>query len=137
MAAKMEKWSLVARPPPSTGGCDLERPRGYSYNQVILVSGTPMTLHKVNRGLRLPIEGEPVQEIDTARSPSRVALLAADYVGMRPTMQVAVGDIVKRGQPLFDDKKMPGVRYTSPGAGKVVAINRGEQIGRASCRERV
>ena len=86
-----------------------------------------MTLHKVNRGLRLPIEGEPVQEIDTARSPTRVALLAADYVGMRPTMQVAVGDIVKRGQPLFDDKKMPGVRYTSPGAGKVVAINRGER----------
>ena len=86
-----------------------------------------MTLHKVNRGLRLPIEGEPVQEIDTARSPSRVALVAADYVGMRPTMQVAVGDIVKRGQPLFDDKKMPGLRYTSPGAGKVVAINRGER----------
>ena len=86
-----------------------------------------MTLHKVKRGLRLPIKGEPVQEIDTARSPGRVALLAADYVGMRPTMQVAVGDTVKRGQPLFDDKKLPGVRYTSPGAGKVVAVNRGER----------
>jgi Na+-transporting NADH:ubiquinone oxidoreductase subunit A len=86
-----------------------------------------MTLHKVKRGLRLPIKGEPVQEIDNARSPGRVALLAADYVGMRPTMQVAVGDTVKRGQPLFDDKKLPGVRYTSPGAGKVVAVNRGER----------
>ncbi|TNF76542.1 MAG: Na(+)-translocating NADH-quinone reductase subunit A [Acidobacteria bacterium] len=84
-------------------------------------------MHKVNRGLRLPIRGEPAQEIDTARAPGRVALVAADYVGMRPTMQVVVGDTVKRGQLLFEDKKMPGVRYTSPGAGKVVAVNRGER----------
>lgn len=86
-----------------------------------------MTLHKVTRGLHLPITGEPAQEIDTARSPGKVALVAADYVGMRPTIHVAPGDTVKRGQLLFEDKKMPGVRYTSPGAGRVVAINRGKK----------
>ncbi len=86
-----------------------------------------MGLHKIKRGLRLPILGEPRQEIEAAESPRRVALLGADYIGMRPTMQANVGDTVRRGQLLFEDKKMPGVRYTSPAAGRISAINRGEK----------
>lgn len=86
-----------------------------------------MGLHRIKRGLRLPISGEPTQEIEPARSPRRVALLGSDYVGMRPTMRVKPGDTVRRGQLLFEDKKMPGVRYASPGAGKVVAVHRGEK----------
>ena len=86
-----------------------------------------MGLHRIKRGLRLPILGEPSQEIEAAKSPRRVALLGADYIGMRPTMQVKVGDTVRRGQLLFEDKKMPGVRFTSPAAGKVAALNRGEK----------
>ena len=84
-----------------------------------------MGLHRNKRGLRLPILGSPSQQIEGARSPRKVALLGADYVGMRPTMQVKVGDTVRRGQLLFEDKKMPGVRFTSPAAGKVTALNRG------------
>lgn len=84
-----------------------------------------MGLHRNKRGLRLPILGSPSQQIEGARTPRKVALLGADYVGMRPTMKVKVGDTVRRGQPLFEDKKMPGVRFTSPAAGKVTALNRG------------
>lgn len=85
-----------------------------------------MGLHKVKQGLDLPIEGAPAQEIDAPpRAVTRVALVAADYVGMRPAMAVKEGDAVKRGQLLFEDRKMPGVRFTSPGAGRVCAINRG------------
>ena len=86
-----------------------------------------MALHKSKRGLSLPILGEPSQQIEAARSSTRIALLGADYPGMRPTMHVKVGETVKRGQLLFEDKKMPGVRFTSPAAGKVVAVNRGEK----------
>jgi Na+-transporting NADH:ubiquinone oxidoreductase subunit A len=86
-----------------------------------------MGLHRIKRGLRLPILGEPSQEIETAKSPRRVALLGADYVGMRPTLHVKVGETVRRGQLLFEDKKMPGVRYTSPAAGKIAAVNRGDK----------
>ncbi len=57
----------------------------------------------------------------------RVALLADDYVGLRPTMRVTVGDDVKRGELLFEDKKRPGVRFTAPAAGTVVAIHRGDR----------
>ena len=40
-------------------------------------------------------------------------------------MLVQVGDRVKQGQVLFSDKKTPGVLYTSPACGEVVAVNRG------------
>jgi len=86
-----------------------------------------MGLHRITKGLDLPITGEPRQEIEVARPPSRVALLAEDYAGMRPTLRVQVGERVKRGQRLFEDKKMPAVYYTAPGAGTVVAINRGHR----------
>ncbi|MBN2309324.1 MAG: Na(+)-translocating NADH-quinone reductase subunit A [Candidatus Hydrogenedentes bacterium] len=86
-----------------------------------------MALHRIKKGLDLPIAGEPEQRIDEAPQPAAVALLAADYVGMRPTMYVAPGDVVKRGQLLFEDKKTPGLRYTSPGAGTVAAVNRGDR----------
>jgi Na+-transporting NADH:ubiquinone oxidoreductase subunit A len=46
---------------------------------------------------------------------------------MKPQFEVAVGDAVKLGQLLFTDKKTPGVRFTSPGTGRVAAINRGER----------
>jgi Na+-transporting NADH:ubiquinone oxidoreductase subunit A len=46
---------------------------------------------------------------------------------MKPTMAVQEGDKVKLGQEVFSDKKIPGVIYTAPASGTVVAINRGDQ----------
>ena len=86
---------------------------------------------KIRKGLDLPITGSPEQTIEDAPSPGRVALIGDDYVGMRPTMEVQVGDAVKLGQLLFTDKKTPGVRYTSPGAGVIEAIHRGARRDRA------
>ena len=86
-----------------------------------------MGRHTIRQGLRLPVQGEPDQTVEPARITRRVALLADDYVGLRPTMRVAVGDDVSRGQLLFEDKKRPGVRFTAPGAGTVQAIHRGER----------
>ncbi|HSW45468.1 MAG TPA: NADH:ubiquinone reductase (Na(+)-transporting) subunit A, partial [Phycisphaerae bacterium] len=83
--------------------------------------------HRIRPGLNLPINGRPQQVIEPGRPVTRVALLADDYVGMKPVFRVQVGDIVRRGQTLFEDKKMPGVLYTSPGAGRVAAIHRGER----------
>lgn len=53
--------------------------------------------------------------------------MGPDTVALKPGMLVAVGDHVKLGQALFSDKQNPGVQFTSPGAGKVAAINRGER----------
>lgn len=86
-----------------------------------------MARHTTRKGLDLPLAGRPEQSIDAARQVTRVALMADDYVGMKPTMHVREGDSVRLGQLLFEDKKTPGVRYTAPGAGKVLAVNRGER----------
>ncbi|MBV11128.1 Na(+)-translocating NADH-quinone reductase subunit A [Rubinisphaera sp.] len=82
---------------------------------------------KIKKGLDVPISGQPVQEISPGPEVGRVALIGPDYVGMKPTMLVQEGDRVKLGQPLFEDKKTPGVIYTSPGCGTVAEVNRGEK----------
>lgn len=80
---------------------------------------------RIKRGLDLPIEGAPRQVIEDAPAARAAAVVGFDYVGMKPTMEVAEGDRVKLGQLLFTDKKTEGVRYTAPAAGVVSAINRG------------
>ncbi|TWC38978.1 Na+-transporting NADH:ubiquinone oxidoreductase subunit A [Pseudomonas sp. SJZ079] len=82
---------------------------------------------KIKDGLDLPITGAPAQRIEAARPVRSVAVIGSDYHGMKPTMEVQVGDRVKLGQVLFSDKKSPGVSYTAPGAGVVSAIHRGEK----------
>ena len=82
---------------------------------------------KLKHGLDLPITGAPAQRIEAARPVRSVAVIGFDYHGMKPTMEVQVGDRVKLGQLLFTDKKTPGVRYTAPAAGVVSAIHRGEK----------
>jgi len=86
-----------------------------------------MSVHTSNKGLDLPIEGEPARDVVDQVTSRHVALLGQDYPGLRPTMHIQVGDDVRRGQLLFEDKKTPGLRFTSPGTGKVLAIHRGER----------
>jgi Na+-transporting NADH:ubiquinone oxidoreductase subunit A len=81
--------------------------------------------HRIKKGLHLPISGAPEQVLDRAPRVTRVALLGDDYPGLRPRLHVVEGDRVKRGQLLFEDRAVPGVRHTAPGAGTVIAINRG------------
>lgn len=81
----------------------------------------------IKKGLDLPISGAPEQTISEGKPVRHVALIGFDYNGMKPTMEVKEGDRVKRGSLLFTDKKTPGVRYTSPAAGVVKEVNRGER----------
>ncbi len=75
----------------------------------------------------MPISGIPLQLILPSATPRHVAIMGDDYIGMRPTMLVQEGDSVTKGQALFEDKKNPGVLFTAPASGTVVAIHRGER----------
>jgi Na+-transporting NADH:ubiquinone oxidoreductase subunit A len=86
-----------------------------------------MAVHTIKKGLDVPISGTPAQDVKQAPSVTRVAVMASDFIGMKPRMQVIVGDLVKRGSLLFEDRKQAGVFHTAPAAGKVVAINRGDK----------
>ena len=82
---------------------------------------------KIKKGLNIPINGEPAEEINDSKNSRSVAVLGDDYVGMKPTMLVEEGDEVRLGQALFEDKKNPGVIFTSPAGGKIESINRGDR----------
>lgn len=84
-------------------------------------------MFRIRKGLDLPISGVPEQHVATGTSIRHVAILGDDYLGMRPSMRVQEGDRVVKGQALFEDKKNPGVLFTAPASGTVVAINRGER----------
>jgi Na+-transporting NADH:ubiquinone oxidoreductase subunit A len=86
-----------------------------------------MALHKIEKGLDLPISGKPLQVVRGTSPCSRVAVMADDFPGMKPRMHVEEGAQVKRGQVLFEDRKQPGVLHTAPGAGRVIAVHRGER----------
>jgi Na+-transporting NADH:ubiquinone oxidoreductase subunit A len=80
---------------------------------------------KIRRGLDLRIAGAPREQIDRGSRIRHVAVLGPDYPGMKPTLLVRELDEVRKGQPLFEDKKAEGIVYTAPAAGTVTAINRG------------
>jgi len=82
---------------------------------------------KITKGLDLPIAGQPDQQRVDDIAVTRVAVKGEEYVGLRPSMAVKEGDRVIKGQLLFEDKKIPGVRFTSPACGTVSAIHRGER----------
>ena len=81
----------------------------------------------IKKGFDLPITGTPDQVVEDAFHPGSVAVIGPDYAGMRPSMMVQVGDRVRVGQHLFEDKKNPGIGFTSPASGTITAINRGER----------
>ena len=80
---------------------------------------------KITKGLNLPIAGAPSQQISEATAVAHVAVLGEEFPGMRPAMMVSEGERVLKGQPLFEDKKIPGVLFTAPASGTVSAIHRG------------
>jgi len=86
----------------------------------------------VKHGLDLRISGQPRQSIEAGPTVRHVALLGDDYIGLRASLLVAVGDRVRAGQALFVDRRYPDIRYVSPAAGTVTAINRGAKRRLAS-----
>ena len=83
---------------------------------------------KITRGLDLRLAGAPDQSAAPEKKEAKlIAHTGVDYVGMKPTICVEEGERVLAGQLLFLDKKNPGVKYTSPAAGVVKTINRGEK----------
>jgi Na+-transporting NADH:ubiquinone oxidoreductase subunit A len=80
---------------------------------------------RIKKGLDIPLAGAPEQVIHPAQEVGEVALLGADFVGLKPRLLVSPGDRIGLGQPLFHDKQDPLVQYTAPGSGTITAVNRG------------
>ncbi|MBP5540278.1 MAG: Na(+)-translocating NADH-quinone reductase subunit A [Bacteroidales bacterium] len=81
----------------------------------------------IKKGLDLPIGGAAEQRLTDASHIATYAVKPTDFVGLQPRLQVAEGDSVEAGGVLFVDKNDERIRFTSPVAGTVKAIVRGEK----------
>ncbi|VAW66202.1 Na(+)-translocating NADH-quinone reductase subunit A [hydrothermal vent metagenome] len=84
-------------------------------------------MFKLKKGLDIPIANPPEQKIYDAPAVDRVALVGRDYIWRRGTLLVSVGDRVKKGQAIVQDKHLPEITGTSPGSGVIEAIHRGHK----------
>ncbi len=81
---------------------------------------------KLKNGINLPVSGNPEQKIVASAQVKLFALRGVvDFHGLKPSMNVRVGDKVKMCQSLFSHKENTEVVFPAPVSGKVVAINRG------------
>lgn len=83
-----------------------------------------MKIH-ITKGHDIRIAGVPKREIVSIGKPEKAALKPIDFRGVKPKLLVNEKDKVKRGQPLFFDKKNPDITFASPGSGIVSAVNYG------------
>lgn len=86
-----------------------------------------MTLIRIRKGLNLPVKGAPSGEIELIDDITESAVLGDDYPEMKPSMLVKEGDQVRKGQPVFTDRKNPEIVFTAPVTGRVKAVNRGQK----------
>lgn len=87
-----------------------------------------MPVTRIRRGLDIPLAGGlETTDIEQAAAPRAVALLPQDVLGIKPRVLVREGDSVRRGTPLFTDRRQDTVLYTSPVAGTVQAVHRGDR----------
>ena len=82
---------------------------------------------RIKKGLDIQLKGKADKIYMRADRASSYAVKPTDFHGIRPKLLVKPGDKVKVGTALFFDKYEPEVKFTSPVAGKVSTINRGER----------
>lgn len=88
---------------------------------------------KITKGLDIPIKGKPSGSIKPLNAtgetfftpPSQIALDLTSFNDIKFRVLAKVGDHVKIGQPLVEDKDVLGRMFVAPAAGMVKEIRRG------------
>ena len=82
---------------------------------------------KLKKGFDISVAGKADLNLVDLAEPKKVALQPIEFRGIRAKLEVEVGDVVKKGSPLFHSKDNPDIKFVSPISGKVIEINRGER----------
>lgn len=88
---------------------------------------------KISKGLDIPIQGHPEGAIkplvqggqSSSTVPTKIALDLRTFDDTKFRLLVKVDEFVKIGQPLAEDKAVPGRMFVSPASGTVGEIRRG------------
>ena len=84
-----------------------------------------MKSYSIRRGYDIPIKGEPELSLKEANASNYFSVRPTEFHYVKPKLQVAQGDRVKIGTPLFIDKRQPELSFVSPAAGRVHEIRFG------------
>jgi Na+-transporting NADH:ubiquinone oxidoreductase subunit A len=79
----------------------------------------------IKNSFDLKISGAPSDALEVLAKPTHVAVLPQHIPFVKPRLKVQVGDKVKVGTPLFEDKRNPDLKFLSPGGGEVARIEFG------------
>lgn len=82
--------------------------------------------HNLKKGHDIKLAGKATG-VNNSISVSRYAMKPTDFRGIAPIpkMEVAVGDEVKAGEPIFFDKQSPDIKHVAPVSGEIVELRRG------------
>lgn len=82
----------------------------------------------IKKGLDLNLKGKaPLELLAKAEPASSYAVVPEHFEGLTPKVLVKPGDKVQAGDPLMCQKIAPELLFTSPVAGEVLAVHRGEK----------
>ena len=87
-----------------------------------------LTIHKIKKGFDVNVLGEPAAIIDNrCIDQSTYCVYPKEFDGIKPKLNIKIGDKVKRGDLLFTNKRMEHVNFRSPVCGTISEINLGER----------
>ena len=86
-----------------------------------------MVAIKIKKGLDIPIKGTPSGEVKPLISPPQVSLNLAPFDEVKFKLLAKVGDVVKIGQPVAEDKSIEGRMFVSPAGGVIKEVRRGHK----------
>ena len=81
--------------------------------------------YKITKGFDIKVLGDPQPIIEDLGGQTRFAVYPGEFEGIKPRLEVKVGDQVKRGQVLFFNKRMDKTLFRSPCAGVIKDIKLG------------
>ncbi len=88
---------------------------------------------KSSKGHNIILKGQPSQALDKVRTGSIIKLHPLDFPGIKPKLLISEGDYVKKGQPIYFDKRNPEIMFTAFSSGIVSKIVRDATPGTPTC----
>jgi Na+-transporting NADH:ubiquinone oxidoreductase subunit A len=82
---------------------------------------------KLKKGLDIRLKGRADRILNPEVGSHLYAIKPVDFPGLTPKLNVRIGDKVMAGSPLFHNKLIPEVVFSSPVSGTVVEIKRGDR----------
>ena len=79
----------------------------------------------ISKGYSIKIQDNSSNDIVDAKSSKKVAIKPTDFIGLKPKLDIDIGDKVKIGDIVAHDKFDPRIKITSPVTGKILEIIRG------------